>query len=201
MKLRDWLVPDEMQSAASAAHQMLRVVTNTSHFWLKQIFAALVPLLLGGYLGWWLANCMTPDQVKSTKDVITAIMTLVSVLAGFMVTLMLFTGRTSGADTLSVEQASAYVEKITYLLFSQALTLVVHVACVLAGLAWLVAQNVSSDTTVINVLFAVCTGFLSLSLVRTLLLPFQIYEVHHFELAAMVDEKQRAFMASIREDA
>lgn len=198
MNLRDLIVPDEVQSAASAAADMLGVVKQTSHFWLKQAFAALLPLAIGYLLGWWLAKGASAKQIESIQDIVTAIMTLASVLAGFMVTLMLFTGRTSGTKVLTADQAPLYVEKITYLLFSQALTLIVHILCILLCMVWLIAQSASADVIVARALFAVCVGFLALSMLRTLLLPFQIYEVHHFELNAMVDEKNREFMQSIR---
>ncbi|MOA25924.1 hypothetical protein D3C78_1466800 [compost metagenome] len=114
-----------------------------------------------------------------------------------MVTLMLFTGRTSGTNGLTVEQAPEYVEKITYLLFSQALTLVIHILCILACLAWLAVYSIGASGLPATILFSACTGLMLLSMIRTLLLPFQIYEVHEFELSAMVDEKKREFRATL----
>ena len=132
MNLRDWLLPDEVQSAVVAGAEMLRVVTKTSHFWIKQTVAALIPLAGGAGLGYWLSDGpVTPTQIVAMKDIMMGIMTFISVLAGFMVTLMLFTGRSGGAKLLSVDQAPLYVEKITYLLFSQAVTLAVHIVCIL----------------------------------------------------------------------
>lgn len=199
MKLRDLLVPDEIQSAAEAASDMLGVVRQTSHFWLKQAFAAFVPLLLGYALGIWLIDTSTLAKLTAIKDIVAAVLTLASVLAGFMVTLMLFTGRTSGTKVLTADQAPAYVEKIIYLLFSQALTLIVHILCILVCVGWLVVYSVSASSSVTATLFALAAGFLTLSLFRTLLLPFQIYEVHQFELSAMVEEKNRQFMKELEE--
>ncbi|MNR26819.1 hypothetical protein D3C85_1440550 [compost metagenome] len=127
------------------------------------------------------------------------IMTFISVLAGFMVTLMLFTGRSGGAKQLTVDQAPLYVEKITYLLFSQAVTLAVHIVCILGCLAWLIVQSHGDGALMGQWLFVATIGLLLLSMFRTLLLPFQIYEVHHFELTAMVEEKNEEFRKALRE--
>jgi len=200
MRVRDWLLPDEVQSAATAGAEMLRVVTQTSNFWIKQTVAAVVPISLGAALGYWLSEGGAQGaQAVALKDIMTGIMTFISVLAGFMVTLMLFTGRSGGAKLLSVDQAPLYVEKITYLLFSQAVTLAVHIVCILACLIWLIVQSHGQAMVLGQWLFVISIGLLILSMFRTLLLPFQIYEVHHFELTAMVEEKNEEFRKALRE--
>lgn len=200
MKWKDYLIPDEIQSAQAAASDMLAVATKTSHFWFKQLFAMLLPICLGALCGWLLVNYAGTSEPKDGgifKDIVIAAMTLASVLAGFMVTLMLFTGRTSGASEVSVDDTQDYIAKICYLLFSQALTLIIHVCSVVFGLAWLALFSVSAATIITDIIFCVTLGFMCLSLARTLLLPFQIYEVHHFELKAMADAKNAAFMKSL----
>lgn len=194
MSLRDLLVPDEIQSAGRAARQMLSVVQKTSYFWAKHAFAAAVPFLVGGLIGYFL-SCAATDQtqLEGVRQVVTGILTFVAVLAGFMVTLMLFTGRTEGAKSLSVDDAPIYVEKVTYLLFSQALTLAIHLFCGLFCIAWLMLQSVDVDPVVSQVTLVVTFGLLALSMLRALLLPFQIYEVHHFELDSVVVEKREQF--------
>jgi len=200
MKWTDYLIPDEIQSAQAAAADMLAVATQTSHFWFKQLFAMLIPILLGIMCGWLLVKYAGTEQPADGgifKDVVIAAMTLASVLAGFMVTLMLFTGRTSGANEVSIDDTQDYIAKICYLLFSQALTLIIHVCSVVFGLAWLALFSVSAATAITNAIFCITLGFMCLSLARTLLLPFQIYEVHHFELKAMADAKNAAFIKSL----
>lgn len=200
MKVRDWLLPDEVQSAAAAGSEMLRVVSQTSHFWLKQTIAAVIPLGVGALAGYWLSEgVVSSTQLVAIKDIMMGIMTFISVLAGFMVTLMLFTGRSGGAKLLTVDQAPLYVEKITYLLFSQAVTLAVHISCILGCLAWLIVQSHGEGTVLGQWLFVATIGLLLLSMFRTLLLPFQIYEVHHFELMAMIEEKNEEFRKALRE--
>lgn len=203
MRWRDYIIPDEVQSAHAAAADMLFVARQTSHFWLKQLFAFAIPLLVGVGFGLLFIelSCggINQNGLGSVfKDVVTVIMTLASVLAGFMVTLMLFTGRTSGSNELTVDDAPVYVAKISYLLFSQSLTLIIHVGCVASGLIWLILNSIPVDVSVINTVFCLVLGFACLSLARTLLLPFQIYEVHHFELSAMVNEKNKKFREELK---
>lgn len=190
MKIRDVLVPDEVQSAAAAAMQMLRVVTQTSFFWLKHAIAAGIPIAIGAGVGYWLSSFeMVPQRIDAIRSVVTGILTFVAVLAGFMVTLMLFTGRTDGAKSLRVDAAELYVEKVTYLLFSQALTLAIHLLCALCCIAWLMLQGSDVVDWAERALLIATFGLLALSMLRALLLPLQIYEVHHFELRSVVDEK------------
>ncbi|KAA8739139.1 hypothetical protein FE275_19430 [Pseudomonas koreensis] len=197
MRFRDWFVPDEIQSAAQAAAQMFHVAANTSHFWLKQLTGSLFPIVLGGGIGWWaVINNADLKSVESLKDVVTNVLTFASVLAGFMVTLMLFTGRTSGTKLLTVDQAPEYVQKVTYLLFSQAFTLIIHIGCIVLCVAWLFMLGVKSSPAVGLWLLVAVFGVVSLSLFRTVLLPFQIYEVHLFELEAMLEEKYREYEES-----
>lgn len=192
MRIRDLLVPDEMQSAFSAAKSMLAEATLTSHFWIKQIFAALVPAALGFYLAWYLTSADINIDYDNLRSIVYGIMTLVTVLAGFMVTLMLFTGRSASASSLPIDDAQRYVGKVKYLLFSQAATLAAHVLVIVAAIGWLTADIVSSEDIYQRIFFASFSGAFFLSLIRTLLLPFQIYEIHEFELNAMIDEKKKA---------
>lgn len=200
MRLRDWFVPDEIQSAAQAAAQMFHVAANTSHFWLKQFTGSLFPIALGCGVGWWaLIYDSELKQMESLKDVVTNVLTFASVLAGFMVTLMLFTGRTNGTKLLTVDQAPEYVQKVTYLLFSQAFTLIIHIFCIILCVAWLFMLGVKSAPEINCWLLVAVFGVVSLSLFRTVLLPFQIYEVHLFELEAMLEEKYKEYEKSKEE--
>lgn len=198
MKLRDWVVPDEVQSASAAGASLIHVARQTSHFWLKQAVGIAVPFLLGV-----LACCLiVSSEAHSTslgllRGVMSGVLTFVSVLAGFMVTLMLFTGRMEGAKVLTAKQAPVYVSKVTYLLFSQALTLVFHIAGAAAALAWLLINAVEVDGRVSYVMLVCAFGLLAVSMVRSLLLPLQIYEVHQFEFDALVEMKQVEAAATV----
>lgn len=200
MSIKDWLVPDEVQSSASATLNMFRTVSKARNFWSKQIFAFLAPVLFGVTISYLVVPDISVFEDKSTlKDIITNIMTFGSVLAGFVVTLMLFTGRTEGANSLSVDQANGYISKVKYLIFSQILTLVVYLACILTCLWWLVCYGLGFAHVYLNFSWHLAAGLLLLSVFRTVLLPLQIYEVHDFELQTLHDEKADDYERSIRE--
>lgn len=190
MNIKDFFIPDEIQSACASARNMLHGATRTSRFWIKQIFAAAVPVAGGSYLTWILSSpelCLNQETIRS---IIFGVMTLSSVLAGFLVTLMLFTGRSPSATALTLDQTENYVGKVKYLLFSQAATLVIHLLVITIAIAWLIAEAASSGIILQRVLLSCFAGTLLLSLVRTLLLPFQIYEIHEFELNSLISEKK-----------
>ncbi|MCT8284113.1 hypothetical protein NYQ43_00015 [Xanthomonas translucens pv. translucens] len=191
MSIKDWLVLDEVQSAASAGTNLLSVASRTSHFWLKQFLGFVVPFAVGASVSLLVVDSIIqPIQAQSLKEVIVGILTFVSVLAGFMVTLMLFTGRTDSAKLLSARQAPAYVDKMTYLLFSQASALAVHITCAGACLVWMLLYGVGAKGYAISWLFHVSFGLLAVAMVKSLLLPLQIYELHRFEFDALLDQKR-----------
>lgn len=190
MTLRDWLLPDEFQSASSAGARLFSAANRTSHFWLKQFTGLVVPFGIGVAAGSLILDrLIKPEELEDFREVVVGVLTFVSVLAGFMVTLMLFTGRTEGSRSLTARQVPAYIEKVTYLLFSQALTLCVHIASAASSLVWLLFNAVGGQGVAITILFFVTFGLLVLSMVRSLLLPFQIYEVHQFEFEALLENK------------
>lgn len=200
MNVKHWLVPDEVQSSASATLKMFRAVSKARNFWSKQIFAFLAPVLIGVFISYFVVPDISIFKDKGTlKDVITNIMTFGSVLAGFVVTLMLFTGRTDGANSLSVDQANDYISKVKYLIFSQILTLIVYLSCILTCLWWLVCYGLEFAPVYLNFSWHLTAGLLLLSVLRTVLLPLQIYEVHDFELQTLHDEKTDDYEKSVRE--
>ncbi|MDO7930607.1 hypothetical protein Q6A26_03310 [Xanthomonas euvesicatoria pv. eucalypti] len=191
MSIKDWLVLDEVQSATSAGTNLVSVASRTSHFWLKQFLGFIVPFATGTAASLLIVDAIIkPSQAQSLKEVIVGILTFVSVLAGFMVTLMLFTGRTDSAKLLSARQAPAYVDKMTYLLFSQASALAVHITCAAVCLIWMLLYGVGAKGDAISWLFHASFGLLAVAMVKSLLLPLQIYELHRFEFDALLDQKR-----------
>lgn len=197
MSIKDWLVPDEVQSATASGANLLSVATRTSHFWLKQTLGILLPFAMGAAVSRWVVGMVIqPVQLQSLKEVIVGILTFVSVLAGFMVTLMLFTGRTDGAKLLDARKTPAYVDKMTYLLFSQASALAVHIACAAACLAWMLLYGVGAKGPAVIWLFHFNFGLLAVAMAKSLLLPLQIYELHRFEFDALLDQKRAETQAA-----
>lgn len=201
MKLKDYLVSDEIQSSLDAGQQMLSIVKQTSYFWLKQAIAIFVPIAFGYLISQCIISIFilnpTQEQLKGLSNAVSSSMATITVLAGFTVTLMLFTGRTSNTQSLTADTAQTYVDKVTYLLFSQALTLLLHVLSIISCLIWILIQSLQQEQLASPIMLSLTAGLILLSLLRTLLLPLQIYDVHQFELSGMVEEKILEFEASL----
>ncbi|UYZ82954.1 hypothetical protein MTZ49_10065 [Entomomonas sp. E2T0] len=193
MAIKDYIIPDEIQSAVTSGKTMFNIAKKTSHFWLKQSIALILPIIIGCVIGWIITYNLKSTQYEDINNIISIIITILTVLSGFMVTLMLFTGRTSGAKTLTVDQISLYINKVSYLFFSQTLTLFIHIVCIILCLIWFIFQETTTNPTILNISLITCIGFFNLSLLRILILPFQIYEIHYFELISMEDEKLDEF--------
>lgn len=197
MKLRDWFVQDEIQSAFQAARHMFRTAKTTSHFWLKHLTGIAIPAAIGISIGIWIIS-FEKNSSESLKDIISSILTFACVLTGFIITSMLFTGKVNNGKSLTVDQVPEYKNKITYLLFSQVLSLSIHVTCIALCFSWLCVRVVSPDHAVYQALIVLIFGTVFVSLFRTVLLPFQIYEIHLFELDALHEEKIKEYEDSQR---
>jgi heme exporter protein D len=185
-------IPDEWVSAIRAFKQMLRLAKSTRRSIPKHVIGLAVPFALGlaGYR--YGGMSLSPDFIQ-------AFLTVVGVLFGFVVTLMLFTGNTEGTAILDHIQAGRYGEKILYLLFSQTVTLACYLFALVAASLWLLS-NKSGPHAVAHQYFAPFVfGGAALSLLRTALLPAQIYERHHYVIGAMIEQKQREHQHAIEQ--
>ncbi|MDO7963647.1 hypothetical protein ACFSYI_01600 [Xanthomonas dyei] len=79
---------------------------------------------------------------------------------------------------------------MTYLLFSQASALAVHITCAAVCLIWMLLYGVGAKGDAISWLFHASFGLLAVAMVKSLLLPLQIYELHRFEFDALLDQKR-----------
>ncbi len=118
-------------------------------------------------------------------------------LVGFLVTLMLFTGRLGTVSSLSVEELRRYGSRLRYLLVSQSVTL----ACAMLGavlcILYLVVFFAKAPLLVHSITLSALGGVLMLCGLRSLLLPIQIFELHdaHLddELTAKSDDSNRKY--------
>lgn len=186
MEMTNWkyiLIPDDWLSAARAAHDMGRVVRNTSYATTRRVIGFGLPMLIGVVIG-------IIFHAKISSNISESVLTLSGVLAGFVVTQMLFTGRVAGAELLGFEDVKEYAEKIIYLLWSQVLTLMVYLATALVALGHMTVDDKTPEVIGL-MLSALLIGFLSVAIIRTVLLPYQIYEIHRFSLNALIHEKEK----------
>lgn len=177
------IVPDELVSAHYSRLEMNESLNNVSLRNLKQ-FLSSVPFFMGLFLGFAFSKSISTDLAQ-------VFVALIGILSGFVVTLMLFTGRIDGTENLDYEAACNYKKKIVYLLWSQTITLSVYIYTALFSILWIFLQSPYITQVNQGFIAAIMIGGLFMSVFRTLLLPYQIFELHSFNLQSLLDSKER----------
>lgn len=111
-----------------------------------------------------------------------------SVLSGFMVATMLFTGKIEVAKSLSLSELRDVAAKSNYLLLYQFGTLLNHLVSIVVALFLpAIALRAPGASTLI---ICLALGLFFVSMFRSLLIPLQILELHRFTHAALLREKR-----------
>jgi hypothetical protein len=187
------LIPDDWISAWRSFRQMLSVANKTPHAFLKHVFGIVIPFLVGSAGAFRYYDSISADFIQGY-------LTVIGVLSGFVVTLMLFIGSGEGTDVLNYHQSEDYAEKILYLLFSQTLTLACYLLAIILGACWLFSSKAPYPAIhpIYRWLAPLVFGAGFLCVVRTILLPAQIFQRHEFVMAALIDRKQIEHNEAIR---
>lgn len=178
-------LPPELQAAYETLAAARRDALPTRRARLGRVLAYLILLAAGAAIG---AGLVSSSMVTSKdNDFWRAALTVVSILSGFMVTTMVFTGKIDASKSLTLSELRDVTSKISYLLLYQIGTLANHLAClsVMLLLPALAAQfpMIGDSPTVIGL------ALLFVSIARSLLVPVQIIELHRFTHAALLREK------------
>jgi hypothetical protein len=190
MKIRGVLWPDEWLAALGAGSDLFGVSKKTSNGVLKIAISLAAPFAFGCAVYYLIDRYVFSIADKLDADVLRAVMTVVAILAGFMITTILFTGRPNGLASLDSHELRDVRDKVSYLVLSQCLTLASHVACVLFCL---VSISVFNGAACLPLwVGGVLAGFVMNSLVRASILPLQIWEVHAFALDVEISERIKA---------
>ncbi len=186
--LRRWL-PDDLMSGLSVLRDFAGIEAGgggRSRAWL----GALLPLFAGAALGYLL---LPPLLAASAKEALFAIlagvMAVGALVAGFMLTMMLSSGRIERAESLTYEVVQAYARRLKWLMLSQAVTLVAAMLLTLVALVWLIGAALDWPVEGQRVLGALAAGLGLLSTIRCLLIPLQIFEIHQAALDDTVSQR------------
>ncbi|WP_206862580.1 hypothetical protein [Lysobacter changpingensis] len=194
------LLPEEWTASWSALRAM-GGLTAGAGFSARHLIAFAVPLSVGAWVGWHVAPAFMSAQRENTLFALLAgVIALGSLLAGFMVTLMLFTGRIEQASALTLEELQAYARRIKFLLSSQAQTLFAAVLSAVFAIVWLCFFALSLDVAAQRIVGAVCFGFTAVALLRCILVPLQIYEIHEATLDDAVADRIKQEQEKYRRD-
>lgn len=160
-----------------------------------QVSAYVLMLLLGMVGGAWLVglDVLQPTAQEFWRGATTAL----SVLSGFMVATMVFTGKIEAAKSLSITELRQVAQKVNYLLLYQVVTLANHLFTIL--LLLIVPFIAARYSTLGAILAVVGVGLIVASVLRSVLIPIQIIELHRFTHAALLRDKSKEIAAQAEE--
>ncbi|MER1087814.1 hypothetical protein AAA607_29240 [Pseudomonas aeruginosa] len=186
-----FLIPEEIKNATLANKDLTEVSEVSANHGAFLLFNFLI-MAIGAFVGFSLGGLID-------KDILETIITFSGVIVGFVITAMLFSGRSAFAVGLNLQQVKVYRMKTKYMLLSQANTLFSFLFCLAFCVATLFSLKLKAEFSS-SILSSVSFAFLFLGGYRTLLLPYQIYEVHSFSLDNLVDEVADSERGQVRSD-
>lgn len=186
MSLYDKLLPDDLLSAIRTVRNAAREAAPARSVWLRYAFFYGTTFAVGMFAGHLLQHFGIMSS--SSEDGWKMATTLLTIVTGFMITTMLFTGKVEAAKSLNSVQLERFTRKSNHLLFSQWITLLNHIGSLL-GVAVILAIGDSHPAVSYWIVCGV-VGLFFLSFLRSMLIPVQIIELHRFVHAALLREKQ-----------
>lgn len=159
------------------------------------VFSMLLPFAFGVIVSTWIlpdALANPPRDKETIVSVASGILAFTGILVGFLVTLILFTGRFSYPESTKIEELQFYVERTRYLLYSQTVTLFAAIVTTALVIVWCILVAGEANKTTLLIIGHTIGGFSAISLTRILLLPLQIYEMHISWMEAMLEARREA---------
>lgn len=188
-----YLIPEEVRNAKLVRDELADVAKSgaSNGIYLAWNFAVLV---IGGVLGYFGSGFVDDNLLN-------AVIAFDGVIMGFVITAMLFSGRSQFISKMSYEQTALYAHKTRYMLMSQMNTLFAFLMCLLFCVLTMVASKAKAQgipEVVVTVLVVMSSAFFALGCYRILLLPFQIYDVHSFALNNLVADAKEEVSKDIK---
>lgn len=197
MKIKNLLIPDEWLAAAEAGHDLWETLAKTAHGVAKTFWSLLIPFALGSAFFYLFNKYVHRILILLDGDLLRAALTILAILCGFMITTILFTGKPNGLSALNSDELQIVRDKVSYLVLSQCITLVSHI---ISSLFCLFSVAISADGTQLPLWVGVVWGGLICnSLLRAMILPLQIWEVHAFALDVEISERLKSEQARLRD--
>ena len=159
------------------------------------LLSLLLPFAVGAGISLYLlpdALADVPNDKEAIVSVASGILAFTGILVGFLVTLILFTGRLSYPENTKIEELQFYVDRTRYLLYSQTVTLFAAILTTALVIVWCVLVAGEANKITLIIIGHAIGGFTCVSLIRTLLLPLQIYEMHIAWMEAILEARREA---------
>uniref|UniRef100_A0A7C2B9A6 Uncharacterized protein n=1 Tax=Pseudomonas graminis TaxID=158627 RepID=A0A7C2B9A6_9PSED len=183
-----YLIPEEVRNAKLIRDELAEVSAAASSNWAYLCWNFLV-LILGAGIGLLCAKFVD-------NDVLNAVIAFDGVIIGFVITAMLFSGRSQFLTKLSYEQVLLYAQKTRYMLLSQMNTLFSFLACLIFSVLSMISLKsgyVDKQTVVV-----LAASFFILGCYRIILLPFQIYDIHSFALDNLIADSADSVAGNVK---
>lgn len=177
-----YLIPEEVRNAKLVRDELAGVAKSGASNWVYLGWNLLI-LIFGGMLGYFGARFVDDNLLN-------AVIAFDGVIMGFVITAMLFSGRSQFVTKMSYEQTVLYAHKTRYMLMSQINTLFAFLMCLLFCLLTMVLMKAKVEELVITISVVMSSAFFTLGCYRVLLLPFQIYDVHSFALNNLIADSK-----------
>jgi len=178
-------LPDEIDAAVRTIRSSMRDAAPTRRMRARYAAFYLFVFAIGSWIG--TAVSYFGALSSTSSDFWRSALTALSILIGFMITTMLFTGKVE-SKSLTLEQLKGFCDKSTHLLISQFATLLTHIGGVVA-IATMTAID-SKHAYIADCAMPIIFGFLVTSLLRSVLVPIQIIELHRFTQEALLADKR-----------
>ncbi|WP_146092717.1 hypothetical protein [Xanthomonas arboricola] len=180
------LIPPEFESAKNTLRAASRDARLGAGGFKAQIGGFIFMFLIGTVSGFlFISYGLIKPEVG---DFWRAGATALSVLSGFMIATMVFTGKIEAAKSLSLSELRIVSGKINYLLLYQLGTLINHL---LSILLMLVVPLVGVQSYWGGIMVGtLCCSFFFVSISRSMLIPIQVIEIHRFTHAALLRDKK-----------
>ena len=181
------VLPAEWVSAVGTARKLAATTKIDSSSVKIGFLIYILTFALGALVGYFAEKRFTPALLSS-------IITMFSIMTGFMMNLMAATGKAEGLSGLSYQEARLVISKLKFLLWTHSVTLLIFTITIILGLAryYLDTSQNELPRQISGLLFV---GGLSVSLVRSFLLPYQLAEIHlssyHWTLKTIEDRENK----------
>lgn len=189
-----YLIPEEVRNAKLVRNELADVAKSGAS---NGVYLAwnLAVLAFGGVLGYFGSGFVDDNLLN-------AVIAFDGVIMGFVITAMLFSGRSQFVSKMSYEQTALYAHKTRYMLMSQINTLFAFLMCLLFCVLTMIASKAVIKAvvpeSVLIILVVMSSAFFALGCYRILLLPFQIYDVHSFALSNLVADSKEEVSRNVR---
>ncbi|WP_035238089.1 hypothetical protein [Desulfobacter vibrioformis] len=185
-KIVTWLAQDKNKQAmppavwkALAAYQSVLDLQTPSrkHYLIRGLFCFLLLVV----------NYLASDSMDIIKTLVPASLTILSILAGFIINLILITGNQGDYHEMTHHEMDQVVFSIKQMLKFQIETFLTYLLTLFLGLAvYMLPWGYIQTAT--QVLFLTGVAY---SVLRSLILPFQLYELHEYKLNLMLKKKKK----------